>query len=196
MKILSIILVFVNFGFWSQESILPKNEDGIIYFEEEIKIDNIGKEALYNNALKYVATVKKENKKKSDIVVKHDNKEIEKKGSFLVYTQGLITPQVHGEISYNVRIQVFDEGYKYTFTNFVFNYYQRNRYGRYAPVSGKTKPLEDEKFAGMQKIWAEHKQHTKQYVENQIVQLKNKMSELPPGAKTAQNKEGDILNID
>ncbi len=81
---------------------------------------------------------------------------------------------------------MFEEGYKYTFSNFVFNYYQRNRYGRYAPVNGKFKKLEDEKFAGMQKIWEGHKLVTKEYIENQISQLKNKMAELPPGAKTAQ----------
>lgn len=189
MKIISIILFLVNFTFWSEDSILPKNDAGLIYFEEEIKVKNVGKDALFKNAVKYASTVKKESKRKSDLALHHHNNIVEKKGSFFVYTQGLITPQIHGEITYNVRIEVFEEGYKYTFTNFVFNYYKRNRYGRFAPVNGKTKRLEENKFAGMQKTWLGHKQFTKEYIENQINHLKNKMAELPPGAKTAQHHE-------
>ncbi len=194
MKIFGIFLILFNFGFYSQDSILPKNEAGIIYFEEEIKLENIKKEALFNNAVKYISTVKKENKKKSDIAINHQNRIIQKKGSFFVYTQGLITPQIHGEISYNIRLEVFEDGYKYTFTDFVFNYYQKNRYGRYVPVNGKKKRLEEEKFAGMQKIWLSHKNFTKEYIENQITHLKKKMNEIPPAAKTALNQIPDEVN--
>ncbi|MDQ3393386.1 MAG: DUF4468 domain-containing protein [Bacteroidota bacterium] len=192
MKMISVILFLMIFGIDSQESILPKNEEGLIHFEGLVHVENLNKDALFNNAINYVSpSNKKRNKSSKDLSINPEKQVIQKKGNFFVYTQGLITPQVHGEITYNIYIQVFEDGYKYTFTNFVFNYYQRNRYGRYARVSGKYKYLEEEKFAGMQKTWTNHKLYTKEFVESQIHQLKNKMSELPPGAKTAQNLESE-----
>lgn len=194
MNLLTIILIFLNFGFGPEQSELPKNEAGLIQFEEEILIENLSKEDLYKNALIYISSLNKENKRKSDININHENKIVEKKGSFLVYTNGLLTPQIHGEITYKVKIKVFEDRYKYTFSDFVFNYYKRNRYGRYAPVNGKTKRLEEEKFVGMQKIWESHKASTRDHIENQIKYLKSIMTEQAHGTRTVLHfeKEDDF----
>jgi hypothetical protein len=182
MKILSYLFILMFPVLDSTESILPKNEFGIIHFEEEIKSENLGKEELFLNGLKYISKIQKVSRKKPELVANHEKGLIINNGSFYVYTQGLITPQIHGEITYNVRLEVTENSYKYTFTDFVFQYYQRNRYGKFTPVKGKVKALEEEKFAGMQKIWLNHKKVTKQVIEKQIQQLKNSMSEQPAGA--------------
>ena len=100
-----------------------------------------------------------------------------------MYTQGLFTPQIHGEIQFALNLEVEDGFFKYTFTDFVFQYYQRNRYGRYAPIRGKKKPLEVERFAGMQETWEEHKQFTRKVMENHIKVLKETMKQMPMGAR-------------
>lgn len=160
-----------------QEPILPKNDAGAIYFEEVIPANNLDKDVLYSNAMKYVSSIEKVSKGKKDIHVDYPEGIVSNKGSFYVYTNGLITPQIHGVITYNIRIELLEKSYKYTFTDFVFQYYQRNRYGRYVPVSGKTKALEEEKFAGMQNIWQGHKKTTKEIIESQIQILKERMAE-------------------
>lgn len=192
MNILTLLLIYVNFGFGSEQSELPKNDAGLIQFEEEVLVEKLSEEVLYNNALNYIASLKKENKRKSGVSINHENKVVEKRGSFLVYTKGLLTPQIHGEITYTVKIQILEDRYKYTFSDFVFNYYKRNRYGRYVPVKGKTKRLEEEKFAGMQKIWEKHKASTRDFIENQITFLKNTMAQQAKGTKTALNFQKEV----
>lgn len=186
MKIILIFLIFTNFIFLSQNTILPISEAGKVNFEEVVEVENIGKELLFKNATKFISSLKTERKSKSNLNTDFSNGHLTKEGSFYVYTQGLITPQIHGEITYKLNLVISDEGYKYSFTDFVFHYYQRNRYGRYAPVSGKYKYLEEEKFAGMQKTWENHKQVTKDHIEFQIDQLKKKMEEMPTDAHSVE----------
>jgi hypothetical protein len=182
MKILILLFIALFPVLDSTESFLPKNDSGIIYFEEEIQSENLGKEELFLNGVKYVSKIQKVSRKKPELDANFQKGIIINKGSFYVYTQGLITPQIHGEITYNVRLEVNENSYKYTFTDFVFNYYQRNRYGRYAPVSGKYKALEEDSFVGMQKTWLNHKKATKDIIEKQIKQLKAAMAEPPADA--------------
>jgi hypothetical protein len=174
---LSLIPLLVN-----KEPILPKNGAGRIGFEEVIPADNLGKDVLYGNAMKYVSSIEKVGKGKKDIHVDYHQGVVSNKAGFYVYTNGLLTPQIHGEITYNIRIEILENSYKYTITDFVFQYYQRNRYGRYAPVSGKTKALEEERFAGMQNIWHGHKKTTKEVIEGEIQTLKERMTESPQAA--------------
>lgn len=189
MKIVLIFLFFTNFIIFPQSSILPENKDGKVNFEEVVEAKNLGKELLFKNATKFVSSIKNERKRRPNLSINFSNGVISKKGSFFVYTQGLITPQIHGEITYQLYLVISDEGYKYTFTDFVFHYYQRNRYGRYAPVSGKYKYLEEEKFAGMQQTWENHKQATKDHIEFQIDQLKMKMEEMPTDAHSLEEND-------
>ncbi|CAN5602067.1 hypothetical protein BH23BAC1_BH23BAC1_09230 [soil metagenome] len=182
MKILLYLLIVIFPVLDSTESFLPKNEYGAIYFEEEVKSENLGKDELFLNGVKYISKIQKVSRKKPELNANLPAGIIVNKGSFYVYTQGLITPQIHGEITYNVRLEVNDDSYKYTITDFVFIYYQRNRYGRYAPVKGKYKPLEEDNFAGSQKTWINHKKTTKDIIEKQIEQLKAAMAEPPADA--------------
>lgn len=99
-----------------------------------------------------------------------------------MYTKGLFTPQIHGEVKYTLHLDVTDQGYSYSFTDFVFQFYKRNWYGQYASVNGKIKPLEEEKYAGMQDTWQEHRKFTRKVIDNHIRVLKQKMKEIPSGA--------------
>lgn len=182
MKVVSFMFLSLIPFLVNEEPILPKNGAGTICFEEVIPADNLGKDVLYGNAMKYVSSIEKVGKGKKDIHVDYPEGIVSNKGSFYVYTNGLITPQIHGVITYNIRIELLEKSYKYTFTDFVFQYYQRNRYGRYVPVSGKTKALEEEKFAGMQNIWQGHKKTTKEIIESQMQILKERMAESPQAA--------------
>ncbi|MCK5372487.1 MAG: hypothetical protein KAQ62_28185, partial [Cyclobacteriaceae bacterium] len=55
-------------------------------------------------------------------------------------------------------LEIKDGKYRYTITNFIFNEYQRNRYGKYEPVKGKFIPLEMEVSSINKKEWEKHKQ--------------------------------------
>ena len=187
--LLTVLLWVLNLELTPGDTLLSKNKAGQIHFEETIEVQALGEDILFRNALNFAKDLKKAGEGKAEFYHDHGGKVVRKEGSFLVYTQGLFTPQVHGEISYTLQIEVDEKTYTYSLTDFVFHFYRRNRYGLYAPVSGKKKPLEEEKFAGMQDTWENHKQHTKQHVEQLVALLKTKMEEKPPGATKLQSQE-------
>ncbi|WP_224995757.1 DUF4468 domain-containing protein [Cesiribacter sp. SM1] len=195
MKFLGMILLFAFMPFLGEdEPQLPRNSAGKISFEEFVQVDDRGKDALFINAMNFATRVKRVDAYDKKVHADYQGSVVNREGSFYVYTQGLFTPQIHGEIVYNLRLEVMDGGYSYTFTDFVFQYYKKNRYGQYAPVSGKKKPLEKEKFAGMNDTWREHKETTRKHVESHIRALKKKMREEPPGARLNEDEHHDEMN--
>ena len=176
-----------------QESLFPLNEKGKIAFEEEVQVEGLGKEALFVNAVNYFGKVKKAGERKAR-KPELDPEGLTKEGSFYVYKEGLFTPQIHGEVRYRIRIEPTGRGYTYSISDFVFIFYERNRYGQFAPVNGKVKPLEDEKYAGMQDLWLEHKKVTRKHIDQQIKELKRGMQEIPPGARGNVEELGEEMN--
>lgn len=180
MKVASIILILL--ASFVTDVNLPVNEEGKIIFEDVVVVENMSKDVLFINAINYGERVKKASERKTSMYANPREGVVSKEGSFYVYTDGLFTPQIHGEIKFTVRLEVDQNKYKYRYTDFVFQHYSKNRYGQYAPVSGKVKPLEEEKYAGMQKTWEQHKKLTREHIENHIRELKIQMQEIPTKA--------------
>lgn len=175
-KYIWLLLAVFQFSFIGNSetgTILPLDRNGKVSFEETFFFKDAKKDYLYEKARTYLNNFKKEGQKHPLVKAYYYSGKLETESSFLVYTNGLFTKQVHGEILYNITIMVDDDKLTYRFSDFRFNYYKRNRYGKYEPVHGKFKPLEDEKFAGMQNIWVNHKQKTKSLIDAHIHMLKN-----------------------
>lgn len=153
-----------------------------IQYQEFVAVAGVDRDVLFRNAMNFTTRVQLVSDRSDRAQVQYKEGIVHKRGSFYVYKKGLLTPQIHGEIKYSLRLAVSEEGYTYTYTDFVFQYYEKNRYGRYEPVSGKKKSLEEEEFAGMQALWKEHKQTTRAHIENHIRVLKAHMQQVPPGA--------------
>lgn len=182
MSIIYMLMFLLPVYFYPQDTLLPLNESGKIEFKEEVYMEEMGKEALFRNALAYAAKIKKAGDRKAK-KPRLEKDQLSQEGSFYVYKKGLFTSQIHGEIKYTLKINVTDQGYTYSFSDFVFQFYKRNRYGQFSPVSGKIKPLEDEKYSGMQEAWQDYKEFTRQVVDNHIRVLKKEMQNIPPGAR-------------
>lgn len=157
------------------------------FFHEEMEVEGSDQDILWLNALQYSARVKKAGQRKAAKPQLGKNS-ISQEGSFYVYTKGLLSHQIHGEIIFKIKVEVSGNRYNYTFSDFIFQFYQKNRYGRFVPVSGKIKPLEDEKYAGMQEIWEEHKSLTRKVAENHIRVLKKEMQKVPPSVRSKEER--------
>lgn len=97
--------------------------------------------------------------------------------SIMVYTKGMVSKEIHGRITYEVNVEIKEHKYRYTFTNFVFEYYKQNRQYKYEPT-GRLKPLEDPKYPGRQPVWNKHKIGINNLVLQHIATLKNDMSQM------------------
>lgn len=109
--------------------------------------------------------------------------------SQMVYTKGMMSKEIHGRITYDVSVDIKNHKYRYTFTNFIFEYYKQNRQYKYEPT-GRKKPLEEPKYPGWQTVWNKHRINTHNTVLKYIESLKSamlkvetKVSDLPQKKK-------------
>lgn len=162
---------------------LPTDELGKITYQQVVEIEDASKELLFTNAYNYLESVVKNHKNlKIDPQSNEDSTEVYLPLEYTVYSDFPIHSP-HGTISYLFKVSVKDGKYRYTASNFIFNYLKRNRYGRFVKVKGKFKPLEEPYFKGNQKLWEKHKQGTREKVEILAETLLAEMYLPPEGPK-------------
>ena len=148
--------------------IYPKDENGKITYLGVVKIDSTTKDSLFNGITKWV---KRNYSKYNTVVVDSVNYTIKTPGHFLVYINPGVLKEIHGEIFYDLNIEVKENRYRYVFTNFKFEYYKQDRADyKYKPTK-KFKPLEDETFPGWGVAWQKHKANTDAHVKKMIGSL-------------------------
>jgi hypothetical protein len=139
-------------------SSLPVSEYGLITFTEVVNVDGVSKETLFTNAYNHLQSLVDNHKKlNKGPFINEDSTEVNLPLAFTVYRDFPIHSP-HGLIKYNLSVSVKGGRYRYVATNFVFHYLERNRYGKFVEVKGKSKYLEDPLYKGSQKLWEAHKQ--------------------------------------
>jgi len=139
---------------------LPLNELGQITYSEVVQVEEAGKELLLANTFNYLLSLVDNHKKlKKGPYINEDSTEVYLPLTYTVY-RDFPVHSPHGLIKYEFTVEVKDGRYRYMATNFVFHYLERNRYGRFVEVKGKSKPLEEPFYKGSQKLWDRHKQQT------------------------------------
>jgi hypothetical protein len=149
-----------------------KDQDGKIIFYEVVQVDTVPRDTLWKNAKLWMRSIINE---KGDKIVDEQYLygTIEANVSFMVYTSSMISKIPHGRFFYDVSIDIKDKKYRYTFTNFRFQYYKQERKDmKYYPIHNKFKGLEVEKFGGYQTAWDDHRWEVKRRVNSQIANLK------------------------
>jgi len=172
---LTLVLTTCLFAFGQYQQQLPTNEYGLITFSEVIPVEGASKSDLLTNATNYMQTLVDDHKKlKKGPYVSEDNSEVMLPLAFTVYRDFPIHSP-HGLIKYNLTVSAKEGRYRYVATNFTFHYLERNRYGRFVEVKGKSKVLEDPVFKGSQKLWEQHKQQTAEKMAEVTERLKAEM---------------------
>ncbi len=184
----SVIGILICFPFFnsSAQIVLPKDEEGKITYMDVVRMDSVSADTLYKRIKQWVMFTYPKSKTTIDSITRR----IVTRERFLVYTNPGVLKEIHGAVRYDLAIELKENRYRYTFTNFVFEYYKQDRNFKYNPT-GKEKPLEEEKFPGWQTPWEKHKNNTDAHVKQKIEDLKksvgNKKPEtmvIPPVKKT------------
>ncbi len=149
---MSVIFLLV-FGVTSAQY-LPVNGSGKCEIAEVVLAEGLPKTILYFNEVQWFKMLAGSDVKLSSI--QNDSIEGKTEGNieFLVYSQSGILRKVAGAIRYHVSVEVKDGKYRYTFTDFIFDYYKQDR-NYHMVKTGKTKPLEETEAAGWQKLWTQ-----------------------------------------
>lgn len=167
------IIIIGLFGFLYQEYIFPTDEGGKYSFSEVVEVDNISKEELYNKGLEFMTKVKVLNSKNNYLTQDWENKRLQNKGSFYVYKLGSLKKNIDGAVEYNIVLKLKNGKFLYTITNFRFNPYRRNRYGKFEPINGKYVALEKEVSSTNSKSWDKHCKIVFDKTQNLILNLKS-----------------------
>ena len=141
-----------------QDTPFPINDMGKYTITEVVELHGIDKDKLFSNGETFMKKVKVLNSKKKYFKIEKENYTIRNKGSFYVYRIGSVKKGIGGAVEYDIDLEIKDGKYRYTITNFIFNEYQRNRYGKFEPVKGKYTPLEMAVSSINKKEWEKHKQ--------------------------------------
>lgn len=162
---------------------LPLNELGQITYSEVVQVEEADKELLLANAFNYLLSLVDNHKKlKKGPYINEDSTEVYLPLTYTVY-RDFPVHSPHGVIKYKFTVSVKDGRYRYMATNFVFHYLERNRYGRFVEVKGKSKPLEEPFYKGSQKLWERHKQQTGEKIRTLAERLHAEMFLPPEGPK-------------
>ena len=157
-KITVFLIISTFYYSLTQDTQFPIDDLGKYTITEVVELHGIDKDKLFLNGEKFMKKVKVLNSKKKYYKIEKDNYTITNKGSFYVYRIGSVKKGIGGAVEYDINLEIKDGKYRYTITNFIFNEYQRNRYGKYEPVKGKFIPLEMEVSSINKKEWEKHKQ--------------------------------------
>lgn len=147
--ILSSFCLSVN----AQDVPFPLNEIGKYEFNEIVELNGIDKDKLFENGQKFMKKINVLNSKKKFYKEEKEDYVLKNRGSFYVYRLGSVKKGIGGAVEYDLKLEVKDGKYRYTITNFIFNEYQKNRYGKYEPIKGRYTPLEANVSSLNQKEW-------------------------------------------
>jgi hypothetical protein len=160
---------------FSQDAQFPIDETGNFIFTEVVEIPGINKEALYSNGEAFMKQIKVLNSKKRNLQKNDDDFIISNKGSFYVYRVGSVKKAIDGAVEYDITLEVKDGKYRYTITNFLYNEYKKNRYGKSEPIKGKYMPLEMEVSSLNSKQWEKHREVVYEKTQDLILNLNGEM---------------------
>jgi len=186
--ILLLLLPCLTISGYAQD--FPLNESGKIYFYEVAKADSLTKDFLYHNALKWFYALRNPD---LQMIIKGDSLKgkIDAQNELSVYSQTGVLKKLSGKVTYTSSVEVRDNLYRYTFSNFIFHYYKQDRTYKIVET-GKTKDLEDSKASGWQKLWDQHRNTVFKKITGDIAQLKIMIVEVPVDPKKEQAKKKEI----
>jgi len=159
----------------SEPAKFARDENGKIVFYEVVSADSTVRDTLWKNGLMWVKNAL--NGKTDKITFENQlYGTIEAETSLMLYVPSIITKMPHGKLTYKIALDIKDRKYRFTFSDFVFQYYKQDRRDfTYKPVKGSIRPFEKEKYPGYQTAWNNHKYTVKSHVEAQIANLKTEM---------------------
>ncbi len=141
---------------------------------------------LFGNLAAFAKKVKVKGKRSSAYKTSPAEGNISSKGSFLVYKKASLGKHVDGAIEYSLAVDVQEGRYRYTITDFIYQEYMRNRFGKFQPVTGKYRALEQEVSSLNKGQWEAHREAVDEYMQGLIVNLKN--AALGPDEEKEQKK--------
>jgi len=184
------LIVFLGIGFVASKGQSVSAVGNTFDFSNVVVVDSISKPVLYHHAINWINNNLKGEKV---VLVQNDSilGKVEGESSYLVYNQqASILKKISGRVSYKISIEVKDNKYRYHFSDFVFHYYKQDR--TYNMVdAGKTKPMNEPKAAGWQKLWNSHRATVQNKMKEYCKQLEIKMVEKPATPEKVIDKKAE-----
>ena len=157
-KYIFILLYIFATPVFAQNVDFQLNEIGKYEFTDVVELKGMDKDQLYAQGEKFMKKIKVLHSREKNFKPDKANYQIANRGSFYVYRLGSVKKGIAGAVEYDITLDFKDDKYRYRITNFRFNEYKKNRYGKYEPVKGKYTPLEVEASSLNKKEWDKQKE--------------------------------------
>lgn len=174
--LLTIITLTIHFR--SNAQSFPLNEKSKITYYEVVESDSTSKALLFRNSINWINSLKAYNHKIETTLSDSISGKVNIENEFSLYSQPGVLKKLVGKFTYVTLLEMKDNRYRYTFTNFVFHEYSPDRYHKIIPT-GKVRNLEETKAVGSQKQWDKFRIVIADKIQKDINALKTKMLENP-----------------
>lgn len=176
---------------YAQQIEFPLDETGRYTFTDVAELNGMSINQLYENGEKFMKKIKVLHSKTKYFKADKVNNQIFNRGSFYVYRLGSVKKGIGGAVEYDITLDFKEGKYRYTISNFQFNEYKKNRYGKYEPIKGKYTPLEMGVSALNTKEWEKQKEVVYEKTQELIQNLNGEMIYAKEEKKKKDKKKKD-----
>ena len=170
-----IIFIAITSNSFGQNVEFPIDQTGKYSFTDIVDLKGMSKDQLFKNGEIFIKAIKVLHSNTKLYSADKVNYQIFNRGSFYVYRLGSLKKAIAGAVEYDITLELKNDKYRYTISNFLFNEYKKNRYGKSEPIKGKYIPLEREASSWNKKEWEKQKEVVFEKTEELIVNLNGEM---------------------
>jgi hypothetical protein len=187
---MSLLLSLVLSTYVCAQDVMPKDESGFFTYYDIVELPGYPSEILLKNAKDFLKEFSVRGSKKKYFEFDKQALKVINKGSYKVSNMWGLGKHTDGIVMFDMNVEIKEGRYRYIITNFVFQEFKRNRYGKHEPVKGSEKPLEIEVSKLSKPQWEKHQQHTHEKIQSLIMDFKVAMASVED--KKEKNKRKKI----
>jgi len=189
---MNVLLSFVLSMLFVTQDVLPVDENGAITYYEVVELPGYPETILFENAKSYLKSFSVRGSKKKYMSIDPDEQTVFNKGSYGLSNMLSLGKHVDGIVMFDMLVEIKEGKYRYIINNFVFQEFERDRYGKYVPVKGSKRPLEAQVSKLSRKQWEIHQKNTHKKIEGLINDFKMSMA----STEQSRNKKGKKTRIE
>lgn len=162
--LLSMLVSVFVFG----QNEMPRDEYGYFSYYEVVELPGYPSALLFDNAKSFLKDFSVRGSKKKYFSYDKDSLKLVNTGSYRLSDMLTLGKRVDGIVKFDMHVEIKEGRYRYIIDNFFYQEFEKNRYGKFEPVTGSDLPLETEASRLSKKQWEIHQTNTHEKIQTLI----------------------------
>jgi hypothetical protein len=190
--LLVILLLSVYAATIHAQPAMPADDLGRFLYQEVVPMNGYPASLLYGNARNFMQELSVRADRSKYYSEQEDSLTVYNRGSFGMSNMYTIGKRTDGIVIFDMTVEVKEEKFRYTISNFQYREFERNRYGKFVPANKRDIPLERLPSGLQKKQWEANLEKTDELIQALILELKEKMAFSPKSKSVKKAKKDNI----